>query len=163
AATGRERLALPQKQSYNLAFAPDGRTLAVTGEADSKVTSLWELASGEERARIEEKPPDRDAHLCFSPDGRWLARQEERFVQLLGGHRGEKIHTFKGHENGVNGLTFSRDGRKLISCSFDTTILIWDVAAVIARQRSLPPPSDAAVKDAWNDLASADAKVAFRA
>src|SRR5205807_3037201 len=36
-------------------------------------------------------------------------------------------------------------------------------ASIIAQQPKPTPPTDAAVRDAWNDLASADAQVAYRA
>jgi WD40 repeat protein len=163
AGTGRERMTLAQRESYNLAFSPDGRTVAITGEADAKATILWELASGKERARIQETTVDRNAHLCFSPDGRWLARQEDRFIQLWDARHGRKVDTFKGHENSVNGMTFSRDGRTLVSCSFDTTILIWDVAGAVARQPPQKSATDQAVSEVWSALADADAKTAYRA
>jgi hypothetical protein len=53
--------------------------------------------------------------------------------------------------------------RALVSCSFDTTLLVWDLAAVAARQPRPVAPSDAAITAAWNDLAGEDAKAAYRA
>ena len=54
-------------------------------------------------------------------------------------------------------------GRTLASASSDSTILIWDVAGVTARQGKLRAQVDASeVAAAWKDLASADAKVAYR-
>jgi hypothetical protein len=63
----------------------------------------------------------------------------------------------------VQGLSFTPDGERLISCSYDTTLLVWDMAAVRARQPKPSPLSDATAAAAWNDLASADAPAACRA
>jgi len=37
-----------------------------------------------------------------------------------------QLPSFLGHKNAVSGLTFSLDGSKLISCSHDKTIKVWD-------------------------------------
>ena len=73
------------------------------------------------------------------------------------------MHTFAGHESSILGLSFTPDGHSLISNSFDTTLLVWDLVAVRARQPKPSAISDAATAAAWNDLASADARVAYRA
>jgi hypothetical protein len=156
-------LTFPRSESYHLAFSADGRTLAVGGDEKTRDVVLWELLSGKERARLNDVPADRYAQLCFSPDGRWLAVQEERFIQLWDIRHGKKVHTFKGHESGIEALTFSLDGRTLISGSYDTTILVWDVAGVVSRQPRPAPRADRAVLAAWDDLARADANAAYRA
>ena len=91
-ATGQERLTVPRGESYQLAFSGDGRTLAVGGGETTKSVVLWEMVSGKERARLTDVPGDRYAHLCFSPDGRWLALQEDRWIQLWDVRHGKKIH-----------------------------------------------------------------------
>jgi RNA polymerase sigma factor (sigma-70 family) len=166
-ATGRERLRLPPSKVVvrSLAFAPDGRTLARGGEEG---ITLWEVASGKERGRIV-PPAGRAEVLCFSPDGRWLAWgglawSEDQAVHLWDVRRGETVASFNGHDASVEGLAFAPDGRTLVSCSFDTTLLVWDVAGVAARH---PPPvarpEAAAVAAAWKDLAGPDARAAYRA
>jgi hypothetical protein len=165
--TGRERAVLQQKDMRALAFSPDGRALAC---GDREGITLWELATRKQRARIE-LPPQWNMVLCFSPDGRWLAwgggtldDDEAEVVHLWDVWRGEKVRPLTGHDTSVSGLAFAPDGRTLASCSWDTTVLIWDIAGVAARQ---PRPAARLDKDAlaaaWNDLASDDAKAAYRA
>jgi WD40 repeat protein len=164
--TARERSAPPTTESRRLSFSPDGRVLA---SADRKGISLWELASGKERSRIDFEFPSEDVEPfphChrFSPDGRWLAWASFEGVDLADVHRGCRVHTFKGHESLATALQFAPDSRSLASSSYDTTILIWDVAGVAARQPKSQSQSDAsALMKAWEELPSSDAKVAFRA
>src|SRR5205807_536930 len=96
-------------------------------------------------------------------DGRWLARQDKNSIQIWDARRLENVHRFAGHDGWIEGLCFTSDSKKLISASFDTTLLVWDMAAVAARQPKPSPQSDAAVTGAWNDLASLDGQVSYRA
>ena len=43
-----------------------------------------------------------------------------------------------GHSGEITALSFSRDGRLLVSCSLDNTIRIWDVESGRERQKLLP-------------------------
>jgi RNA polymerase sigma factor (sigma-70 family) len=136
-ATGRQRVELPQTQVHGLAFSPDSRTLAC-GDGDG--ITLWELATRKERTRIE-FPSSSGVALSFSPDGRWLAwggqarnHPGPQEVYLWDVWRGEKVRPFTGHDLWVSGLAFTPDGRRLVSAGADTTLLVWDMTAVAARQ-----------------------------
>jgi WD40 repeat protein len=115
-----------------VAFSPDGATLAST--ALDGTIRLWDPATGRQVRRFQEPPGwsirkqlHRDGRsLAFSPDGKslacgswqstcvWeLATGQER---KLGGHLGEVVS-----------VAFSPDSRKLATCSFDTTVMLWDL------------------------------------
>ncbi len=155
-ATGREWAGLPQEPFHPLAFSPDGRVLAC-GDANGVI--LWELAAGKERCRVEalriESDRERPVALRFSPDGRWLAWGEDRAVRLADVLGGRVVHVFWGHDSGVKDLAFTPDSRALASASYDSTVLIWDVAAVAARQGRPAAPDGKAAETAWGDLADA--------
>jgi RNA polymerase sigma factor (sigma-70 family) len=150
----RERFVLGQP-AWSLAFAPDGRSLACTR---GRQLTLVETASGSSRWQTE--LPDRPGdltHLCFSPDGRWLAVARGPSVQLWDARAGRVVHTFAGHVGATEAVAFTPDGRRLVSSSHDTTLLVWDAAGVLARLPRPPRPDAAARARAWQDLASADA------
>lgn len=158
-ATGRECRSFPDKDPRNLAFSPDGRVLAIDGP---KGFSLWELASGKERWRTQ-APAEWARGIRFSPDGRWLGRIDDRIVKLYDVCRGQLVHSFIGHDGTVYRIAFASDGRRLASAGVDTTVLVWDLARVIARQPKPMVPDATAVDAAWKDLASNNAQAAFRA
>jgi hypothetical protein len=47
---------------------------------------------------------------------------------------GKVLHTFKGHPSQITALTFSADGKRLASGSFDSTVLVWDMEAVKGKE-----------------------------
>ena len=65
--------------------------------------------------------------LAASPDGLLVATAvgETRSVRPL---RGGKATVFAGHRDALTSVTFSPDGRRLLTASFDHDALIWNVA-----------------------------------
>jgi WD40 repeat protein len=43
--------------------------------------------------------------------------------------RGDEVYTFRGHEQAVQGVAISPDGKLLASCSDDNTVKLWELAA----------------------------------
>src|SRR5262249_37929804 len=168
-------------------FSPDGRVLA-TEIADGSV-SLWEVASGKERARLGQvaaptaaapglpgvpaTPAVRvvglapagahvgaPATLGFSPDGRApVGRGPDRSVRRWGGGGGEGGGRVKGDDGRVRTISFSLDGKVVVTGSADTTMLLWDAATLrkdlAARQAAELP--DGTADALWADLAGEDA------
>ena len=69
----------------------------------------------------------------FSPDGKLLAagqggEMDTGRVHLLDPQTGKLVRTISGHQYGVTDLTFSPDGKQLLSAGRDTTIRICQVA-----------------------------------
>jgi hypothetical protein len=94
--------------------------------------------------------------LRFSPNGRWLAVGRGPRIELRDAVNGNLVHVFDGHARNIMSLAFSPDGKRLVSSSYDTTMLVWDLASVLARQRRPDVPTDAALGAAWTDLGSGD-------
>lgn len=158
--TGLEMPLEAAKCHGELTFSPDGRLLAAN-EADNIV--LWEIASGQVCCRIDPGVNGFQDRLRFSPDGRRIARSNGGGVQLFDALGGRHIHSFIGHLRSVTKLAFTPDGRRLASASYDTTVLIWDVAGTVGPVKSDGRPDAVAVTAAWGDLAGADAKAVYRA
>ncbi len=113
-----------------MAFSPDGQLLATNGGGWR--VSVWEVASGQLRRRIERKESMMDA-LAFSPGGRHLAvAGTDRAVSIYDVAVGQVVHTFRGHDAWISCLAFTPGGHRLISGSQDTTALVWDLQALAA-------------------------------
>ncbi len=108
-----------------LTINPDGRRMAVTAfdHTAGYRFRVCDVASGaivytaEGQAR------------SYSPDGRWLAAlaADNREVLLREARSHEVVRRFVGHESTVYSAVFSRDSRRLATCSDDRTVRLWDI------------------------------------
>jgi WD40 repeat protein len=180
--TGKEirKITLPsQRIVTNLAYSPDGRLLA-TENADRTV-SIWEIASGKERALLGSPPapvvapptpafgvlagggpafsgPLTPTTLAFSPDGELLAtRGPGNSVRVWEVAPAKEIGLFKGHDGGIGVVSFAPNGKAVASGSTDTTILVWDVARLSREPKAVIELAANQVESLWADLIGNDA------
>jgi WD40 repeat protein len=158
-----------------VALSPDGRLMATGGvvarfrggQVDPPIR-LWELASGQEVATLEGHE-ESTRGLAFSPDGRILVSSSGTYhsdndatVRAWDVATGRELRRFVGHRGAVWNVAFTPDGHSVVSGSEDGTGLVWDVSD----WRNQPKPESLIadmLKARWDDLASANARVAHRA
>jgi RNA polymerase sigma factor (sigma-70 family) len=177
-ATGRElRQAVRWSNHHDRAtLSPDGRFLATQGagehsreRSEEPPITLWELASGQEVARLEAHGEAR-IRRPFSPDGRFLASASRHrgaipnsTVRVLDLATGHEVRRFEGHRGSVNAVAFTPDGRSLVSGSEDGTALVWDISDLRDSLASGVPLTPEMLKSRWDELAGDDARAAYRA
>lgn len=117
---------------YEIAWSPDGRTLASVS-AD-RTARLWRL-HGDQMVGIPVSHADYVFCVAWSPDGRLLATgANDETIRLTNGRTGEPIRDLTGHTGPIYSVAWSPDGRVLASGSFDRTIRLWDSANEWASQ-----------------------------
>ena len=149
--------------------------------------SLWEIASGRERAHFGTPPaapgvgqPAAQAFvivngnvrgaafpttpLAFTPDGTLLAaRGPNNAVRVWEVAYLKEIGSLKGHEGAVQTVAFAADGHALASGSSDTTVLVWDITKLKREPKTPAVALQSKELDAlWSDLSGDDAAKASR-
>ena len=89
------------------------------GDAAPKPLQAWAPHAGRGAAAI-------------SPDGRWIALQDQADVLLFDRHAAPQATPWRlmGHAGNVRALSFSADGSALISASADRTARVWRLAGL---------------------------------
>jgi WD40 repeat protein len=131
-ATGRTRKVLTAPGDKDdpafvrtLAFGPDGRTLATSGNDDAR---LWNPETGRVRASVAVREPDDDnmAAVGFDRAGRALAVTESGQVLDVAG--GRVTTTLRGPTGLEMAVAFAPGGRTLATSTRDRTAQLWDLA-----------------------------------
>jgi WD40 repeat protein len=130
------------------------------GTERKQMIRIREVLTGKELLCLRDQ---RDvACYTLSPDHRVLALGDsDGTIRLIDVSSGKELQPLRGHRGRIESLEFSADGTLLVSGSADTTALVWDVRPFLTQEHvangGLPGES------IWADLASTDARRAFRA
>lgn len=107
--------------------------IAVVGTASSAFT-VWNIVTGK---RIQNHSNDGAiGGMAFSPDGKQLALFGERPIisiwktaELLSSSKTSSAMTLSGHSSEVTGVSFSPDSLRLVSCSRDQSVRLFDLVS----------------------------------
>jgi serine/threonine protein kinase/sugar lactone lactonase YvrE len=129
AATGRTVRTITDATGSDVAFSPDGKTLAVPDSDGTHSLRLYDVATGRSTVAFDRAEGDLVANVIYSPDGKAIASWGHGNVIRLWDVASRQIRAnLIGHSGQVNSVAFSRDGKKIASGSRDKTIRIWKLA-----------------------------------
>ncbi|MFO0810771.1 MAG: sigma-70 family RNA polymerase sigma factor [Gemmataceae bacterium] len=137
--TGREdgTLAGESQAVADLAFTPDGRTLAVAYYIPAALW-LWDVSARKVVQRL--SPGEANwsavaACLAFTSDGKTLAAGDLRGqVRQWDTTTGTERPAFAGPKAGVTKCAYTPDGKRLIAGGADGSVWAWDATGRVVRQ-----------------------------
>jgi WD40 repeat protein len=152
-ATGKELATLkatPRHDIQCLAFSLDSKVLAAGGQAGLRI---WDLVGRKEVYQL----PDRMVYeLVFAPNSKVLAASGGSNIRLWDVTTGKQLLHRSGHNDQVDSIAVSSDGKVLVSTSYsDGTLCFWD--AKTGKLLHQPPEPNIAGR---NVGLSADGKLA---
>lgn len=135
--TGRPQLDLPRHVSppLQLAFSADGKEIASYAFRDHSLGGQlchWDVTTGKQLASVSPDAPKESWPLWsrawqLAPGGQHLAERVERATYLYDGKTGKRlVLADKALPN--SDLTFTPDGRALVTLGADQEVRAWDVA-----------------------------------
>lgn len=107
---------------YAVAFSNDG--MRVVSEAYGNDFIVWDIATG---IQVEPQQDDYVLLAKISPDSMSVLLLNEKNVTILNTETFEK-KSLNGHTNIITSASFSPDGTRIVTASWDNTIRIWDAA-----------------------------------
>lgn len=109
-------------------FSPDSRSIASIASY-GKTIHIWDTESGTIIHTLEHTGFLES--IAFSLDGKYIVSSagsisDENVITIWDVKMGKKLKTISGHTKQINSVSFSPDGKCIVSASEDGTIRIWD-------------------------------------
>jgi hypothetical protein len=138
----------------------------IRGEPAKGRLALYEARTGKLLRRWDDSGigTSRFEEMAFSPDGRLLASSDVNAVHLWEVATAREVCTLRGHRGEIESLSLAANGRRLVSSSRDSTVLVWDLPlALHGPDHKVSAPTDNDLARWWAGLAGDDARRAYAA
>ncbi len=104
-------------------FSPDGKRVAL-GFWNN--VQIWDVAAGKMLFTLRHGGMSGEDHAAWSPDGKRLATIGGNYVSICDADNGKELTTLHGHENTIRTVSFSPDGKLVLTTSLDRTARAWN-------------------------------------
>lgn len=104
-------------------FSPDGKRVVLGFMEEAQV---WDVAAGKMLFKLKHGGMSGEDHAAWSPDGKRLAMIRGAYVSICDAAAGKELTTLRGHESTLRTLSFSPDGRLVLTTSWDRTARVWN-------------------------------------
>ena len=108
----------------SLDFSPDGKYLVSGGED----LILWNWRKGTKKILAIETPHSQA--VCFSPNGSFIASAHDKDIILWDTASGYMIDILKGHRYEICSLSFSPDGKYLVTGDNGSLVIRWNMEII---------------------------------
>lgn len=120
---GEPLFKLPNSQTTDATFSPDGRWLATASTDKQSAGKIWNVQTGEVKMSLA-ATGKRSVSVIFNPAGTILATTNDKGVQLWDVQTGELLATLSDARYPV---AFSPDGRNITTGARNNIALLWEV------------------------------------
>jgi WD40 repeat protein len=112
-----------QKLIYDAQFSPDGKRVAAIGENSD--IAIWRIDRPDRPERILKGHRGHLNSFTYARDGRLASAGADGTIRVWNTSSGAAV-VIQGHASEVTGVTFTHDGRRVLSTSYDATVRMWD-------------------------------------
>jgi WD40 repeat protein len=123
ARSGEMKFKLLKSETTDALFSPDSRWLVTASSDKLSAGKIWDVETGEAKITLASTGA-KSVSLAFNADGSILATANDSGVTLWDPKTGEKLTTLTEARYPV---TFSQDGRTLVTGARKDTALLWEI------------------------------------
>ena len=133
--SGRRTLHAPKASPHLLCFTPDSRSLVTKRETPNRLPAIMILDVDTGELEYEFGPPEQIRVLStavFPDNRRLLAGYSNGLIRVWDIPTGAMLKELPGHRTSVHALAVKPDGTQFAGGAADSTIYLWDAAAIRA-------------------------------